>query len=353
MKLFTRLALTVFIATFVPIALLGLIMKGFLTYENFILLTVMLGLLLTAGLYISIIRPLDALKRGINKVKDGDLNFTLEVENDDEIGELTASFEEMRIRLRDSREEKLNYDSELKDLISNIAHDLKTPITTIRGYAEGIMDGVASTPEMRDKYLKTIYNKSVEMTGLIEELSFYAKIGTNKIPYNFTRLNIKAYFDDCAEDIGIDMEAKGILFRYKCSVEADTKVIADSEQLHKVISNIIGNSVKYMTISPKRIDMELKDIGDFVQFDITDNGKGVDKKDLSKIFERFYRTDTSRNSSQGGSGIGLSIVKKIIEDHGGRIWASCETGCGLSVHFILRKYVEVNINGEKDTDNRG
>ena len=351
MKLFTRLALTIFIATFVPIALLGLIMKGFLTYENFIFLTVVLGMLLAVGLYISIVRPLSELKRGINKVKNGELDFTLELENDDEIGELTSDFEDMRIKLRDSRDEKLNYDSELKDLISNIAHDLKTPITTIRGYAEGIMDGVASTPEMKEKYIKTIYNKSVEMTGLIEELSYYAKIGTNKIPYNFSRLSIKAYFDDCAEDIGTDMEAKGIAFRYKCSIDPDVRVIADREQLHKVISNIIGNSVKYMTTNPKRIDMEISDIGDFIQCDLTDNGKGVAKKDLSRIFERFYRTDQSRNSAQGGSGIGLSIVKKIIEDHGGRIWASCEEGHGLSIHFILRKYIEVSIDGKENSDN--
>ncbi len=352
MKLFTRLALTIFIATFVPIALLGLIMGGYLTYTDFTLLTVGLGLLLAAGLYMSIIRPLDALKKGINRVKNGDLDFTLEAENDDEIGELTAAFEELRIRLRESGEERLRYDSELKDLISNIAHDLKTPITTIRGYAEGLMDGVASTPKMQEKYIRTIYNKSTEMTGLIEELSFYAKIGTNKIPYNFSRIAVKKYFDDCAEDIGIDMEAKGIEFNYSCDIEPEVCVIADTEQLLKVISNIIGNSVKYMSINPKRIEMKLSDIGDFVQCDLSDNGRGVDKKELSRIFERFYRTDRSRNSAQGGSGIGLSIVKKIIEDHGGRIWASCEEGQGLSVHFILRKYVEVKIDGsEKNTDN--
>lgn len=351
MKLFTRLAMTIFIATFVPIALLGLIMRGFLTYTNFTLFTVAVGLLLAAGLYTSIIRPLDELKSGINRVKRGDLDFTLEAENDDEIGELTTAFEEMRIRLRESNEEKLQYDTELKDLISNIAHDLKTPITTIRGYAEGIMDGVASTPEMQDKYIRTIYNKSIEMTGLIEELSFYAKIGTNKIPYNFSRINIKGYFDDMADDIGIDMEAKGIEFKYSCELEPDILVIADTEQLHKVISNITGNSVKYMTKDPKRIEMKVTDIGDFVQCDMSDNGKGVDKRELSRIFERFYRTDKSRNSAEGGSGIGLSIVKKIVEDHGGRIWASCEEGQGLSIHFILRKYVEVHIDGEKDTDN--
>ena len=350
MKLFTRLATTIFIATFVPIGILGMTMQGRLTYQTSIAILLAMGLLLVVALYTSIIRPLSELRKGINKVKEGELDFTLEVETDDEIGELTSDFEEMRIRLKESGEEKLRYDTELKDLISNIAHDLKTPITTIRGYAEGIMDGVASTPEMQDKYIRTIYNKSVEMTGLIEELSFYAKIGTNRIPYNFTKLKIKDYFDDCADDIGLDMEGKGITFRYHCGIEPDIVVIADQEQLQRVISNIIGNSVKYMVKDPKIIDMEIRDIGDFIQCDLTDNGKGIDKKDLSNIFERFYRTDASRNSAQGGSGIGLSIVKKIIEDHGGQIWASCEEGHGLSIHFILRKYIEVELHGKTDSD---
>lgn len=350
MRLFTRLAITVIVATIVPIFLLGLTLGGRITYQFSIILLLGMGALLVAAIYSSIVKPLNELRKGINKVKNGELDFTLDVESDDEIGELTSDFEEMRIRLKESSEDKLNYDKELKDLISNIAHDLKTPITTIRGYAEGIMDGVASTPEMKDKYIRTIYNKSVEMTSLIEELSFYAKIGTNRIPYNFSKLKVKDYFDDCAEDIGIDMENKGITFKYKCGIGPDELVIGDQEQLHKVISNIIGNSVKYMKDDPRIIEMEIRDIGDFIQCDLTDNGCGVEKKDLSRIFERFYRTDASRNSAAGGSGIGLSIVKKIIEDHGGQIWASSETGHGLSVHFILRKYIEVEYNGKENSD---
>ncbi len=351
MKLFTRLSITIFLATFIPIGILGLVIRGNMSYHSAILILLAMGIVMVLGLYTSIIRPIGELKKGINKIKDGELDFTLEVETDDEIGELTSDFEEMRIRLKESGEEKIKYDTELKDLISNIAHDLKTPITTIRGYAEGIMDGVASTPEMQEKYIRTIYNKSVEMTGLIEELSFYAKIGTNRIPYNFTKLKVRAYFDDMAEDIGLDMEGKGIQFRYSCDLEPGDVVIADSEQLHRVIANIIGNSVKYMVREPKIIDMAVRDIGDFIECDLTDNGRGIDKKDLTNIFERFYRTDASRNSTQGGSGIGLSIVKKIIEDHGGQIWASCEEGQGLSIHFILRKYIEVDINGKTNSDN--
>ena len=350
MKLFTRIGISILISTIVPILLLFLTVSGRISYEANITIILLTGLLLLTWIYSSIVRPLEKLRKATNDIKNGNLDFTLDVETDDEIGDLTADFEDMRIRLKESQEEKLVSDRESKELISNIAHDLKTPITTIRGYAEGILDGVAKTPEMLDKYVRTIYNKSVEMTGLIEELTFYSKIDTNRIPYNFAKLSVRKYFDDCAEDISLDMEGKGIRFDYSCGVEPDVLVIADPEQLHKVINNIVGNSVKYMAKDPKIITMSITDIGDFVQCDLTDNGKGVAKKDLTMIFERFYRTDASRNSAQGGSGIGLSIVKKIVEDHGGRIWASCEEGEGLSIHFILRKYIEVNYNGETYSD---
>ena len=181
------------------------------------------------------------------------------------------------------------------------------------------------------------------MDRLIDELTFYSKIDTNRIPYHFTKLNVREYFDDCAEEIGLDMDGKGINFDYLNNVEADTLIIADPEQMRKVINNIIGNSVKYLDKTPGHISIKVMDIGDFIQVDIEDNGRGIAKKDQQKIFERFYRTDSSRNSSKGGSGIGLSIVKKIIEDHGGRIWASSVEGEGLTIHFLLRKYMEVRL----------
>ena len=111
------------------------------------------------------------------------------------------------------------------------------------------------------------------------------------------------------------------------------------EQLKRVISNIISNSVKYMDKEKGVINIRIDDEGDFVHVEIEDNGKGIAAKDLPLIFERFYRTDASRNSSQGGSGIGLSIVKKIIEAHGGKIWATSKLDTGTVMHFILRKIV--------------
>ena len=251
------------------------------------------------------------------------------------------TFEEMRRRLKENAEEKIASEQENKNLISNIAHDLKTPITAVKGYAEGIIDGVANTPEKIDKYVRTIYSKANEMDTLINELTLYSKIDTNKIPYNFAKINVEEYFADCIEEIGIDLETRGIGLAYYNYTENDVVIIADPEQLRRVVNNIIGNSAKYMNKANGFINVRIKDVGDFIQVEIEDNGRGIPQKDLPYIFDRFYRGDVSRNSATGGSGIGLSIVKKIIEDHGGKIWATSKEDTGTVMYFVIRKYQEV------------
>ena len=316
-----------------------------------ITILVFAGIVLTYWVYRSILSPLNKLQEATKKIRDGNLEFTLDVDADDEIGQLCQDFEEMRIRLKENAEDKIQYDKDNKELISNISHDLKTPITAIKGYVEGILDGVASSPEKLDKYIRTIYNKSNDMDRLIDELTFYSKIDTNKIPYTFSKINVAQYFRDCVEEVGLDMEARGIELGYFNYVDEDVVIIADAEQMKRVINNIISNSVKYLDKKKGIINIRIKDVGDFIQVEIEDNGKGIAAKDLPNIFDRFYRTDSSRNSAQGGSGIGLSIVRKIVEDHGGRIWATSKEGIGTEIHFVLRKYQEV-LQDEQDS-NRG
>lgn len=297
---------------------------------------------LSVGLWIyrSIAAPLLKLKKATRSIKEGNLDFVLDVEGNDEFAELFQDFEDMRIRLKESAEEKILMDKENKELISNISHDLKTPITAVKGYVEGIMDGVADTPEKMERYVKTIYNKTNEMDHLINELTFYSKIDTNRIPYTFSKLNVEDYFGDCAEEVGLELETRGIELVYANYVEGDIQVIADGEQIRRVIHNIIGNAIKYMDKPKGIIQIRVKDVGDFIQIEIEDNGKGIGAKDIAYIFDRFYRTDVSRNSSKGGSGIGLSIVKKIMEDHGGKVWATSRLGIGTIMYFVLRKYQE-------------
>ena len=301
---------------------------------------------LSVGLWIyrSIAVPLVKLKKATKNIKDGNLDFVLEVEGNDEFSQLCQDFEEMRKRLKESTEEKILMDKENKELISNISHDLKTPITAVKGYVEGIMDGVADTPEKMDRYVRTIYNKTNEMDHLINELTFYSKIDTNRIPYTFSKLNVEDYFSDCAEELGLEMETRGIELVYANYVEKGVQVIADGEQIRRVIHNIVSNAIKYMEKPRGIIQLRVKDVGDFIQVEIEDNGKGIAAKDLPYIFDRFYRTDVSRNSSKGGSGIGLSIVKKIMEDHGGKVWATSRLGIGTIMYFVLRKYQEVPMN---------
>ena len=292
-------------------------------------------------IYNGVMRPLTKMKEAANNIKEGNLDFELKVETDDEFGQLCKDLEDMRRRLKDTAEEKIKYDKQNKELISNISHDLKTPVTTIKGYAEGILDGVADTPEKTERYVRTIYNKAMDMDRLINELTLYSKIDTNRIPYDFNIISVNNYFNDCAEELQIEMEDKGAEFGYFNYVENDIKIIADAEQLRRVIYNITNNSMKYMDKTKAKINLRVKDVGDFIQVEIEDNGKGIAAKDLPSIFDRFYRTDASRNSSTGGSGIGLSIVKKIIEEHGGKIWATSREGTGTTMYFVLRKYQEV------------
>ncbi len=300
------------------------------------------SVMLTRWINKGVFYPIRQLNQSMHNIAKGNFDYALTTDDKNgEIRELYQSYEDMRLKLKESSEEKLQNEKQNKELISNITHDLKTPITSIKGYVEGIIDGVADTPEKMDKYIRTIYTKSNELDRLINELTYYSGIDSNRIPYNFHRINVSEYFNDCVEDVGLDLESKNIKLNYSNLLPQDTRIIADPEQLKKVINNIIGNSIKYIDKKQGVIDIRLLDEVDSIRVEIEDNGKGIAPKDLSNIFERFYRTDTSRNSSQGGSGIGLSIVKKIIEDHGGYIWATSKEDEGTCMHFVIRKYREV------------
>ena len=368
MKLSTRILIAFLIIILVPVALTFFLMFGVAMFQGerllsvygidvmnltneikillidalfcMICILVITGIILGFWLISGISSPIENLTKATKNIRDGNLDFEVKVEGVQEIQELCKDFEEMRVKLKLANEEKLEADRQNRELISNISHDLKTPITAVKGYVEGIMDGVADTPEKMDRYIRTIYNKANEMDRLINELTFYSKINTNRIPYNFNKVNVREYFEDAAEELEYDLTAKNVEFEYQNSVAPEVMVIADVEQMRRVINNIVGNSVKYMDKEEKKISLYVRDAGDEIEVSITDNGKGIPSKDIGNIFNRFYRADTSRNSGQGGSGIGLSIVKKIMEDHGGRVWAESKEGEGTTMTFSLRKYVE-------------
>ena len=197
------------------------------------------------------------------------------------------------------------------------------------------MDGIASTPEKKEKYIKTIYSKANDMSVLVDELLVFSRLDNNTVPYKFTNVEAGSFFNDCIEEIGMELEMKNISLTYKNELKKEIYVQVDIEQLKRVINNIIGNSVKYLDKPKGEFSVRLSSNGFFICAEFTDNGSGIDKKDLKYIFNKFYRTDSSRNSSTGGTGLGLAIVKKIIEAHGGTVSADSEIGKGTTISFTL------------------
>lgn len=306
---------------------------------SFIIILFLTASLLIFWIYRSILKPLNILRLATHHIKEGDLNYSVTSATNDEIGQLCDDFENMRLRLKKLIEDRIKYEEDIKELISNISHDLKTPLTAIKGYSEGLIDGVADTKEKQEKYLKTIYMKANDMSILVDELAFYARIDCDTVPYTFSNISLADYFEDCVEDLKLELEVKNIKVIYENFVDHDVKVVADAEQLKRVIHNIIGNSVKYMDKPEGIIKISIKDSDEFVRVDIEDNGMGIAEEDLPFIFDRFYRADASRSTKTGGSGLGLAIAKKVIEDHSGKIWANSKKHEGTTISFTLKKAV--------------
>jgi len=183
------------------------------------------------------------------------------------------------------------------------------------------------------------------MDALINELSVYSKIDSSTIPYNFREISVAGYFGDCVEELGIDLESKNMKLNYINLCKKDTKVILDPEQIKRVVNNIITNAVKYNDKEQGIINIRIRDVKDGIEVEIEDNGKGIKEGELPYVFDRMYRADSSRNSSTGGSGLGLSIAKKIIEEHGGDVVAQSKEGMDTTIRFTLKSSKE-NVDGQ-------
>ncbi|AAK78298.1 signal transduction histidine kinase [Clostridium acetobutylicum] len=290
----------------------------------------------------SILIPLNQLKIGTEKIKHGNLDFKVRAESSDEIGELCDAFDSMRKKLKESVELQAQYENNRKELISNISHDLKTPITSIKGYIEGIRDGVADTPEKMEKYVNTIYNKTQSMNYLIEELLTYSKLDLKKLPFYFIDMDFVSYMNDLMEEFKFDVEKNNMEFSYDNHIKGKANVRIDVQNINRVISNIISNSIKYMDKEHGKISVEVDSNNEEVLVGIKDNGMGISEEALPYVFDRFYREDFSRNTSKGGSGLGLAICKKIIEEHGGSIWAKSQKGHGTEIWFSIKLKNRIN-----------
>ncbi|MBU3110558.1 sensor histidine kinase [Clostridium lacusfryxellense] len=283
-----------------------------------------------------IIKPLELLKSAVGQISKGDLNVEITEIGDEEIRELCEDFEKMRIQLKDTTHMKKKYDDNRTMLVSSISHDLKTPITSIKGYVKGILDGVANTPEKEERYLKTIYSKSEQMDVMIDDLLLYSKLDLSQLPFNFEKTDIIDYFNYCIHESSLELEKFNIKISLKSNLDGVKYVRIDRERLMRVILNIIDNSRKYMDKKQGEITIFLRETNSSIIIEIRDNGSGIDENDVNKIFDRFYRADAAR-SEANGSGLGLAIAKQIVEGHSGTIWAVSHEDQGISILISLGK----------------
>lgn len=284
-----------------------------------------------------VINPLRKLQAAAGKISQGNLDFEIIEDGDAQIRELCRSFEKMRLKLVEASYTQKKYDDSRKVLFSSISHDLKTPITSIKGYVEGILDGVANTPQKVDKYLKTVHSKAVHMDRMIDALLLYSRLDMNKVSFNIEKTDVLKYFEDCIYEIDIELEKSNIKIALYDQLKGKRYIMIDRDQIRRVIINIIDNSRKYMDKEQGKIDIFLREATSHVVIELKDNGAGISESDLPYIFDRFYRADSARDT-MNGSGLGLAIAKQIIEGHGGKIWAVSRKGEGTSVMISLKKY---------------
>jgi hypothetical protein len=305
----------------------------------FIMTFIIVNIFMSYMLSKRIIKPLSLLKTAVGGISKGDLSLEIIEVGDKEIVDLCADFEKMRVQLKDSISLKKKYDDNRTMLVSSISHDLKTPITSIKGYVKGILDGVANTPEKQERYLKTIYSKTEQMDVMIDDLLLYSKLDLSKLPFNFEKTDIVDYFNYCISESLLELEKSNIKISLKNDLGSAKYVKIDRERFMRVILNIIDNSCKYMNKEQGEITILLRETNSSIIIEIRDNGCGIEDNDANKIFERFYRVDAAR-SEANGSGLGLAIAKQIVEGHKGKIWAVGHEGKGTSIMISFGKISE-------------
>jgi len=229
------------------------------------------------------------------------------------------------------QEKNRKYEKARTDMIAGISHDLRTPLTAMRGTVKGLMDGVASTPEQQKKFLQAAYRRTGDMDMLLNQLLYLSRMETGNMPISMQTIEIGAFLKSYVRG------KQEVIETGKEEITADTKeitagVLIDPEQFQRVLDNLVENSRKYSETIPLRMKIKLEKTPKGVSICFQDNGVGVPEEKLPYIFEEFYRGDESRNKKEG-NGLGLYIVKYLMEAMGGSVRA--ENADGLAVYLEL------------------
>jgi histidine kinase len=309
-------------------------------FELFVLfgIALLFSIILVPLLWITtmdIVRPLRQLEQGSQRIAEGDLNFSLHSNVRNEVGSVLRSYEKMRSELQRSIGAQLALEENRKELISNISHDLKTPLTSIKGYVEGIREGIANDPEKLEKYINVIYAKTLDMDRMIDDLFLLSKLDLEQERFHLEVVSLEAFYQQTMSELHMEYENTGLRLTSEYEAGSDAVATLDAQKIKRVILNIVGNSVKFMDKKDPHIHVYFGRQAEEWVIGVTDNGPGMEPSELARIFDRFYRTDANRNQNVAGSGLGLAIVKQIVAHHGGTIHARSEPGQFMTVMFTI------------------
>jgi signal transduction histidine kinase len=282
-----------------------------------------------------IIRPIERLKDGVEQIAKG--NYEVKIENTifNEVGILINQFNKMAERLNESEKTKQIYEENRKALIANISHDLKTPITSINGYVEAILDGVVTSPEKVNSYLKTIESNMTYMNKLIDDLFLFSKLDMQKLEFKFEKINMRPFISDMMEEFKFMLGEQGTTFNLYNKLEESIEANIDRKRIYQAVRNIIGNAVKYGDEENLVLTVTAYEENNLIKIDIMDNGSGIPEEKLPYIFDRFYRVDTERTKDIMSTGLGLAISKEMMEAHKGSISVSSKLKVGSIFTLIL------------------
>ena len=224
-----------------------------------------------------------------------------------------------------------------KEYIGNISHELKTPLFSILGYISTLADGGIDDPEINYKYINKSEKNINRLISIVNELDEINQLESGEIEMHESVFDLKELFDDAIESIEFKAQEKNIRIYYGKKYDQGIYAKADKKQIQKLILNLMINAIKYGSPNTGKVKISFFDMDDKILIEVTDNGPGISKEDLGRIFERFYRTDKARNREQGGSGLGLAIVKHIIEAHKQTIYTRSTIGIGTTFGFTLEK----------------
>jgi len=290
----------------------------------------------------NIINPIINLKRETENLKNGDLETAISDDGYGEVRELGRAVEQLRIKLKDSLFYQKKFDENRKFLISSISHDLKTPVTAVRGYIDGVLEGVADTEEKKKEYLQKAVERTKVINTIINDLLLYSKLDMNQIPFQTEKVDIVKYIEYCVEDNLMQFERENKQICIENELTEKRYVNIDSERFMRVVQNVVDNARKNIEEGEGRLTIKLRETNSAIILEFKDNGTGIKQEDLPHIFDRFYRADTARKV-EGSSGLGLAIAKQIVEGLGGRIWAISKEGEGASIIISLKKYLQSEV----------